>query len=78
MDKHSERDELSVDAVPEILAFLDFKLCSSDYEFLKCYVEWRITTPSQVADGEPNFQVGRTEHCGDLKSDRLPCSAKPE
>ena len=45
MDKHSERDELRADAVPAILAFLDFKLSSSDYEFLKCYVEWRIANP---------------------------------
>ena len=45
VDKHSERDDLGVDAVPEILAFLDFKVTSTDYEFLKRYMEWRIANP---------------------------------
>jgi hypothetical protein len=31
--------------VPEILAFLDFKVTSTDYEFLKRYMEWRTANP---------------------------------
>jgi hypothetical protein len=35
-------DYLGTDVMPEILAFLDFKLASTDYEFLKRYMhgEW--------------------------------------
>ena len=45
VDKHSARDELSPSAVPEILAFLDFKMTSTDQEFLKRYIEWRLANP---------------------------------
>ena len=45
IDKMSERDHLGPDVVPEILAFLDFKVTSSDYEFLNRYMEWRIENP---------------------------------
>ena len=45
IDKVSERDHLGPDMVPEILAFLDFKVTSTDYEFLKCYMEWRMNHP---------------------------------
>ncbi len=45
VDKHSERNDLSAEVVPEILAFLDFKLSSTDYEFLKRYMQWRIANP---------------------------------
>ena len=45
VDKHSVRDELSADAVPEILAFLDFKLSSTDGDFLVRYIQWRIAHP---------------------------------
>jgi hypothetical protein len=41
----SERDYLGPDVVPEILAFLDFKVTSTDYEFLKRYMEWRMDNP---------------------------------
>ena len=47
VDKMSERDYLGPDVVPEILAFLDFKLSSTDYEFLKRYMEWRMENPIQ-------------------------------
>jgi len=45
VDKYSERDELSPDAVTEILAFLDFKMSSTDQDFLHRYVEWRMANP---------------------------------
>jgi hypothetical protein len=45
IDKMSERDDLGPDLVPEILAFLDFKVSSTDYEFLKRYMEWRMANP---------------------------------
>jgi hypothetical protein len=45
IDKMSERDYLGPDVVPEILAFLDFKVTSTDYEFLKRYMEWRMDNP---------------------------------
>ena len=38
-------DELSRDAVPEILAFLDFKVSNRDAEFLNRYVRWRLEHP---------------------------------
>jgi len=41
----SERDYLGLDVVPEILAFLDFKVSGTDYEFLKHYMEWRMANP---------------------------------
>ncbi len=45
VDKMSVRDYLGPDVVPDILAFLDFKVSSTDYEFLKRYMEWRIANP---------------------------------
>lgn len=45
VDKMAVHDDLSRDAVPEILAFLDFKLSSTDAEFLERYVRWRIDHP---------------------------------
>jgi len=45
VDKMSVRDYLGPDVVPEILAFLDFKISSTDYEFLKRYMEWRMENP---------------------------------
>ena len=41
------RDYLGPDVVPEILAFLDFKVSATDYEFLKRYMEWRMENPIQ-------------------------------
>ena len=41
----SVRDYLGPDVVPEILAFLDFKVTSTDYEFLKRYIHWRMENP---------------------------------
>jgi hypothetical protein len=38
-------DHLGPDVVPEILAFLDFKVTSTDYEFLKSCMEGRMETP---------------------------------
>ena len=43
--KMSEHDYLGPDAVPEILALLDFKVSSTDYEFLKRYMAWRTANP---------------------------------
>jgi hypothetical protein len=45
IDKVSIRDYLGPDVVPEILAFLDFNVSSTDYEFLKRYLEWRMENP---------------------------------
>ena len=45
VDKHAVRDDLGPDAVPEILAFLDFRLSSTDQEFLRRYMEWRMANP---------------------------------
>jgi hypothetical protein len=45
VDKMSVRDYLGPDVVPEILAFLDFKVTSTDYEFLKRYIHWRMENP---------------------------------
>ena len=45
VDKMAVHDELSHGAVPEILAFLDFKVSSTDAEFLERYVRWRIDHP---------------------------------
>jgi hypothetical protein len=45
VDKHSEREDLAMEVVPEILAFLDFRLSSTDAEFLVRYVRWRIQNP---------------------------------
>ena len=38
-------DELNSQAVPEILAFLDFKLAANDAEFLERYIRWRMDHP---------------------------------
>ena len=38
-------DRLTEDAVPEILAFLNFKLASTDQDFLERYLQWRIENP---------------------------------
>ena len=48
VDKHSARNDLGLDMVPGILAFLDLKVSSTDYEFLKRYMQWRIDNPSAV------------------------------
>lgn len=45
VDKMSVRDYLGQDVVPEILAFLDFKVSSTEYEFLRRYMEWRMANP---------------------------------
>ena len=45
VDKMSERDYLGPDVVPEILAFLDFKVSATDYEFLQRYMQWRMKNP---------------------------------
>ena len=42
IDKISERDRLCPELVPEILAFLDFKATSLEFEFLKRYMKWRM------------------------------------
>ena len=48
VDKHSVHDELRKDAVPEILAFLDFKLSNTGREFLVRYIEWRMANDCEV------------------------------
>ena len=45
VDKMALHDELKSEAVPEILAFLDFKLSSTDAEFLERYMRWRVDHP---------------------------------
>ena len=45
VDKVSVRQELDSRAVAEILAFLDFKISSTDSDFLERYVQWRIANP---------------------------------
>jgi len=45
VDKLAARDELDSGAIPEILAFLDFKLSSTDAEFLDRYTLWRMANP---------------------------------
>jgi hypothetical protein len=45
IDKLSVREELSPDVVPEILAFLDFKIAATDREFLDRYLQWRTQNP---------------------------------
>lgn len=45
VDRLDLSDKLNASAVPEILALLDFKLCSTDYEFLKHYLRWRMDNP---------------------------------
>jgi hypothetical protein len=45
VDKMSVGDYLGPDVVPEILAFLDFKVSSTDYDFLKRYMQWRMDNP---------------------------------
>jgi len=39
------QDQLKADAVPAILALLDFKLASTDWEFLKYYLRRRMDNP---------------------------------
>jgi len=38
-------NELNHNAVPEILAFLDFKLTGTDTQFLDRYIRWRLDHP---------------------------------
>ncbi len=45
VDRLSLLDRLDSDATPEILAMLGFRMDSTDQEFLKCYIEWRIANP---------------------------------
>jgi hypothetical protein len=45
VDKVSLREKLNPEAVPEILAFLDFKLSSTDEQFLERYIRWRMDNP---------------------------------
>ena len=45
VDKMALHDELNPQAVPEILAFLDFKLAANDAEFLERYIRWRMDHP---------------------------------
>jgi len=45
VDKMAVHDELNHNAVPEILAFLDFKLSSADTQFLDVYIRWRLDHP---------------------------------
>ena len=45
VDRISLGGRLTSDATPEILALLGFRMSSTDSEFLKRYVEWRIANP---------------------------------
>jgi hypothetical protein len=45
VDRLSLRGQLFSDVIPELLTLLDFKVSSTDYEFLKRYIEWRIANP---------------------------------
>ena len=45
VDRLSLLDRLDSDATPEILAMLGFRMDSTDQEFLKRYIEWRIANP---------------------------------
>jgi hypothetical protein len=40
MDRLDLQDRLKADAVPAILALLDFKMSRMDYEFLERYRSW--------------------------------------
>jgi hypothetical protein len=45
VDRLSRKHELFSDVVPALLTFLDFKISSTDYEFIKRYIQWRIENP---------------------------------
>jgi hypothetical protein len=45
VDRLARRNQLFSDAVPELRALLDFKISSTDYDFLKRYIYWRIENP---------------------------------
>ena len=45
VDRLDSQDQLKAEAVPAILALLDFKISGSDYEFLKRYILWRMDNP---------------------------------
>lgn len=45
VDKFALHDELDADIVPEILAFLDFKMSTTDAEFMDRYIRWRRDNP---------------------------------
>ena len=45
VDKMALHDELTPEAVPEIVAFLDFQLSNGDAEFLQRYIRWRLDHP---------------------------------
>ena len=45
VDKFALHDELDSDIVPEILAFLDFKMSTTDAEFMERYIRWRRDHP---------------------------------
>jgi hypothetical protein len=45
VDKMSLRQDIGPDVVPEILAFLDFKLSSTDRDYLERYLQWRKQHP---------------------------------
>lgn len=45
VDKMSLHQKLGPDVVPEVLAFLDFKLSHTDQDFLERYLQWRIENP---------------------------------
>jgi hypothetical protein len=47
VDRLDLQDGLKAETVPTLLALLDFKLSSSDYEFLKYYIRWRMDNPIQ-------------------------------
>lgn len=47
VDRLDLEDRLKADAAPAILALLDFRVCSTDYEFLKHYILWRMDNPIQ-------------------------------
>jgi hypothetical protein len=45
VDRLSNQRQLFSDVMPELLSLLDFKVSSTDYEFLKRYIQWRIDHP---------------------------------
>ena len=45
VDRLDLSDKLEANAVPAILALLDFKLSNTDQEFLERYLQWRIENP---------------------------------
>jgi hypothetical protein len=42
IDRLDLQDKLKADAVPAILALLDFRVSGADWEFLKRYILWRM------------------------------------